>query len=72
MKVEEVKLRYEEGFKPVQPARYQVPYHNQDRLELHLTKLEKEGVIKRVNPAEAVDCILNLTISEKKVLGASG
>ena len=51
MKVEEVKLRYEEGFKPVQPARYQVPYHYQDRLERHLIKLEKEGMIERMNPA---------------------
>ena len=32
MKVEEVKLRYVEGFKPVQPARYPVPYHYKERL----------------------------------------
>ena len=36
MKVEEVKLRYEKGFKLVQPARYQVPYHYQERLETRL------------------------------------
>ena len=30
MKVEAVKLRYEDGFKPVQPARYPVPYHYQE------------------------------------------
>ena len=70
MKVEEVKLRYEEGFKPVQPARYSVPYHYQERLEVHLKKLENEGVIERVNPAEAVDCIFHLAISEKKALGS--
>ena len=69
MKVEEVRLRYEEGFKPVQPARYQVPYHYQERLEVHLKKLEKEGVIEKVNPAEAVNCILNIDISEKKAQG---
>jgi hypothetical protein len=69
MKVEEVRLRYEEGFKLVQPARYQVPYHYQERLEVHLKKLEKEGVIEKVNPAEAVDCILNIAISEKKAQG---
>ena len=70
MKVEEVKLRYVEGFKPVQPARYPVPYHYQERLGTHLEKLEVEGVIEKVNPAEPVDCILNIAISEKKVQGS--
>ena len=69
MKVEEVKQRYEEGLKPMQPARYQVAYHDQVRLETHLTKLEKEGVIKKVNPAEAVVGILNLAITEGKQAG---
>ena len=32
----------------------------------HLRKLEKEGVIEKVNPAEPTDCILNIAISEKK------
>ena len=31
--------------------------------------LEEEGVIEKVNLAEAVDCILNIAISEKKVQG---
>ena len=51
MKVEAVKLRYEDGFKPVKPARYPVPYHYQERLGTHLKQLEKEGVIETVNPA---------------------
>ena len=71
MKGEEVKQRYEEGFKPMQPARYQVPYHYQVRLEAHLTKLEKEGVIEKVNPAEAVVGILNLAISEGEQAGTA-
>jgi hypothetical protein len=70
MKVEELKLRYEEGFKPVPPARYPVPYHYQERLATHLKKLEAEDVIKKVNPAEHVDCILNIAISEKKAPGS--
>ena len=70
MKVEAVKLRYEDGFKPVQPARYPVPYHYQERLGTHLKNLKAEGVIERVNPAEPVDCILNIAISEKKTQGS--
>ena len=66
MKMEAVELKYEAGFKVVQPARYPVPYHYQERLATHLRKLEKEGVIEKVNPAEPTDCILNITISEKK------
>jgi hypothetical protein len=46
MKVKEVKLRYVEGFKPVQSARYPVPYRYQERLATHLNKLEAEGVIE--------------------------
>jgi hypothetical protein len=37
--------------------------------ELGLEKLEAEGVIKKVNPAEPGDCILNIAISEKKAQG---
>jgi len=70
MKVPPVELRYEAGFKPVQPARYPVPYHYQERLATHLRKLEKEGVIEKVNPAELTDCILNIAISEKKTQGS--
>ena len=69
MKVEEVELRYKDGFKLVQPARYPVPYHYQERMATHLRKLEAEGVAERVNPAEPVDCILNIAISEKKTQG---
>ena len=36
MKVKPVKLRYKKGFKPVQPARYPVPYHYHTRLDNHL------------------------------------
>ena len=49
MKVKEVELRYEDGFKPVQPARYQVLYHYRERLATHLRKLEAEGLVERVN-----------------------
>ena len=68
--MEAVKLKYEDGFKPVQPARYPVPYHYQERLATHLRKLEAEGVVEKVNPAEPIDCILNIAISEKKTLGS--
>ena len=62
MKVDEVELRYEQGFKPIQPARYPVPYQYQERLTAHINKLEGEGVAERVNPKEAIDCILNVAI----------
>ena len=55
----------------MQLARYPVPYHYQERLGVHLKKLEKEGVIEKVNPAEPVDCILNIAISEKKTQGST-
>ena len=35
-----------------------------------LKKLEAEGVVETVNPAEPIDCILNIAISEKKMLGS--
>ena len=56
--------------KLLQPARYPVPYHYHERLVTHLRKLEAEGVVERVNPAEPVDCILNIAISEKKTQGS--
>ena len=31
-----------------------------------MDKLKREGVIQDVNPAEPIDCILNIAISEKK------
>ena len=36
---------------------------------MHLRKLKKEDVIEDVNPAEPIDCILNVAISEKKPRG---
>ena len=51
MKMEAVELKFEDRFKPVQPARYPVPYHYQERLATHLRKLEAEGVVEKVNPA---------------------
>ena len=45
-------------------------YHYQERLATHLRKLEAEGVVERVKPAEPVDCILNIAILEKKTLGS--
>ena len=50
-KMEVVKLKFKDRFKPVQPARYPVPYHYQERLVTHLRKLEAEGVVEKVNPA---------------------
>ena len=66
MKTRPVKLQYEEGFKPVQPPRYPVPFHYRERLSAHLEKLRTENIIEDVDPAEPVDCILNVTISDKK------
>lgn len=67
MKVKPVKLQYEEGFKPIQPQRYPVPYHYRERLSAHLKKLRHEGIIEDVDPAEKIDCVLNVTISDKKM-----
>ena len=63
-----MKLRYEDRSKPGQLAKYPVAHH-QERLATHLKKLEAEDVIERVNPAEPIDCILNIAIS-KKVQGS--
>ena len=70
MKMEVVEFKYEDRFKPVQLARYPVPYHYQERLATHLRKLEAEGMVERVSPAEPIDCILNNAISEKKTQGS--
>ena len=66
MKVEPVKLQYRHGFVPVQPPRYGIPYRYQGRVSAHLQNLRRDGMIKDVDPAEAVECVLNVTISEKK------
>ena len=70
MKIPPVKLQYEEGFRPVQPPPYPIPYHYRDRLAEHIKRLKKEGIIEDVEPAEAIDCVLNTTITEKKTAGA--
>jgi hypothetical protein len=66
MKTNPVRLQYKAGFQAVQPRRYGVPYHYQDRLGAHLDKLKAEGIIEDVDPAEVVDIVLNVAISEKK------
>ena len=66
VRVKPVKLEYEHGFRPVQPPRFTVPYHYQDRLSKHLQKLREDGVIEDVDPREPIDCILNIALSEKK------
>ena len=48
MKKEAVELKYEDGFKPVQPARYPDPYHYQERLATHLRKQESNTNIDSV------------------------
>ena len=68
MKVKPIKLQYEEGFHPSQPPRYPVPYHYRERLSAHLSKLKAEDIIEDVDPAERIDCVLNVTISDKKTL----
>ena len=69
MKTRPITLQYDEGFKPIQPPRYPVPYHYRERLTNHLEKLKAEGVIEDVEPSEPIDCVLNVAISEKKTKG---
>ena len=52
MRIPPVALQYKVGFRAIQPPRYPVPNHYQDRMEVHLRKLKKESVIEDVNPAE--------------------
>ena len=66
VRVKPVKLEHEQGFRPVQPPRFAVPYHYQERLSKHLEKLREDGVIEDVDPREPIDCILNIALSEKK------
>ena len=66
VKVKPVRLEYEPRFRAIQPQRYAVPYHYQDRLSQHLQKLREEGVLEDVDPREPIDCILNIARSEKK------
>ena len=66
VKVKPVRLEYEPRFRAIQPQRYAVPYHYQDRLSQHLQKLREEGVLEDVDPREPIDCILNIALSEKK------
>ena len=66
MNIKPIQLQYEEGFRPIQPARYPVPHHYREQLTTHLTKLKKEGIVEDVNPSEPIDCVLNIAISTKK------
>ena len=70
LQIDPVKLQYEPNFVPVQPPRYGIPYRYQDRVSAHLKNLKRDGVIEDVDPAEVVDCVLNVAISEKKENGA--
>ena len=70
MKTQSIVLQYEPGFRPIQPPRHPVPYHYQDRVATHLRKLKAEDIIEDVDPAEPVDCVLNIVVSEKKTEGA--
>ena len=57
-----------EGIKNVvQPARYTIPYHYQERLATHLRKLEAVGVAEGVNPVEPNEYN---AILEKKMQGS--
>ena len=66
VKSKPIRFEYRQGFKPTQAARIPVPVHYQEKLSRHLNKLRREGVIDDVDPREAVDCVLNIRISEKK------
>ena len=70
LQTDPVKLQYEPNFVPVQPPRYGIPYRYQDRVSVHLKNMRRDGVIEDVDPAEVVDCVLNVAISEKKENGA--
>ena len=70
LKSEPVKLQYEPGFRPVQPPRYQVPFQYREKLSAHLNNMRRDDVIEDVDPAEPIDCVLNVCISEKKTEGA--
>ena len=69
---EEVRLRYERDFKPVQPPRYPVPYHYQERLSAHLRNMRRDGVIEDVDPTEKMDCVLNVQSRRRKRRERSG
>ena len=69
MKIPPVKLEYEEGFVPTQPHRQVIPHAYQPKLSAHLRNLRRDQVITDVDPSEPIDCILNVTICEKKTEG---
>ena len=69
MKISPVKLEYEEGFVPTQSHRQIIPYAYQPKLSAHLRNLRRDKVITDVDPSEPIDCILNVTICEKKMEG---
>ena len=66
VKVKPVKLEFEQGLRSVQPPRFTVPYHYQEKLSKHLQKLREDRVIEDVDPRGPIDCILNIALSEKK------
>jgi hypothetical protein len=66
VKIKPIKLEYEQGFRPIQPPCFAVPYHYHARLSSHLQKLREDGVIEDVDPREPIDCVLNIAIYEKK------
>ena len=66
IKTDPVELQYGKGFKPIQPPRILVPFHYQERLARHLEKLREEEVIEDIDPREPIDCLLNVSISDKK------
>ena len=66
VKVKPVRLEYEQGFRPIQPPGFAVPYHYQELLSKHLQKLRDDGVIEDVDSRETIDCILNVALSERK------
>ena len=67
VKTKPVRLEYQTGFQPIQPQRYQVPYHYQRKLSKHLQKLREKDVIEDVSPRKLAECISNVAISEKKM-----
>ena len=46
-----------------------IPYAYQPKLSAHLRNLRRDKVITDVDPSEPIDCILNVTICEKKTEG---
>ena len=69
IKTKPIEFNFEDGFSPIQPPRRGVPYHYQSQLSKHLSMMRQEGAIEDVNPREAVDCVMNVVITDKKEAG---